>query len=190
MSTPATPAAEPGPRRRWLRRPTLAQAGTIVGLIGGIVGLVFVLKPGWKPTPTPDVGKVEISDVRVRQPVTFKRYLQRIKQPPGTMSREFLLRRGTMIEFHMHIEGFKGKALPLRWELNDAKTEELVGQNESVSLTPSTNDEGRKWFVWVPTPRTRGTYYVTVTLYQPRKGKVDVPLQDFDSPEFGGLAAT
>jgi hypothetical protein len=29
---------------------------------------------------------------------------------------------------------------------------------------------------------------VTVTIYQPRKGEVDVPLADFDTAEFRGTA--
>ena len=33
-------------------------------------------------------------------------------------------------------------------------------------------------------PKTRRSYYVTVTIYQPDG---DVPLQDFDSPRFRGL---
>jgi hypothetical protein len=184
--------AEPGEgpaRRRWLRVPSVGQTAALVGLVGSVVGLLFIFKPGWKPQAPQDVGMVEISAVRVRQPVTFRRYLQRLKLSGQGLGQEQLRRRGALIEFHMHIKGFRGKELPLRWELNDAGTEELVAQNESVSIKPSTNDEGRKWFVWVPTPQTRKTYYVTVTLYQPRKGKVDVPLQDFDSPQFKGLAA-
>lgn len=39
-------------------------------------------------------------------------------------------------------------------------------------------------------PPAGRTYYVTVTLYQPRKGDVDVPLADFDTPEFAGSAAS
>ena len=38
-------------------------------------------------------------------------------------------------------------------------------------------------------PKTRKRYYVTVSIYQPRKGEVDVPLEDFDTPTFRGLAA-
>lgn len=193
MSTQAesTPEAEGGtPRRRWLRVPSLGQAAALVGLVGGVVGLLFIFKPGWKPQPSPDVGTVEISAVRVREPVTFKRYLQRLQLPQQGLSRAQLRRLGALIEFHLHAQGFKSKELPLRWELNDAATDDLITEDESVSIKPSTNDEGRKWFVWVPTPKTKRTYYVTVTLYQPRNGKVEVPLQDFDSPQFHGLAAS
>jgi hypothetical protein len=177
----------------------VGQAAALVGLIGGIVGLVFVFKPGWKPQPPPDVGTLKITDSSVRQPVTFRRYLERIGQHPGDLTPEYLRRPGLLVEFDYVAEGFAGKRLPLRWELIDAKTNERVvvddptgddaGGNDAVGLTPSTNNEARKWFVWVPRPEAGRTYYVTVTLYQPRKGDVDVPLEDFDTPKFTGSGA-
>ena len=187
-STQPDAGGAPGaPEKRRLRLPTLAQAATAVGLIGGIVGLVFVFRPGWKPDSPVDVGKADITEVRVRQPVTFGRYLQRLKLPPGTLSEQQLRRLGVLIAFEAQISGFKGKELPLRWELNNAATGELVAADQAVSIVPSTNDEGRTWFVWAPTPKTNRKYYVTVTIYQPPKGDVDVPLEDFDSPPFSGL---
>ena len=179
----------PPPKRRF-RIPSVGQAGALVGLIAGIVGLLFIAFPGWRPQPPPDTGTVAVSDIRVRQPVTFGRYLRRLKLPAGTLSREQLDRRGVLIEFQAQIDGFKGKQLPLRWELNDAATNDAVDEDQAVTIVPSTNKEGRTWFVWAPAPETTGKYYVTVTIYQPPKGDVDVPLEAFDSPEFTGVAAT
>ena len=180
------PEAPPQPRF-W--RPSLAQASTLVGVIAGVVGLLFVFFPGCRPQASPDTGKIEVSDILVRQPVTFGRYLRRLRLPAGTLSEEQLRRRGILIEFHLQIEGFKGKELPLRWELNDAATNEAVDEDQAVTIEPSTNNEGRTWFVWAPAPETAGQYYVTVTIYQPPKGDVDVPLKTFDSPKFTGLSA-
>lgn len=44
--------------------------------------------------------------------------------------------------------------------------------------------------MWLPAPEAARTYYVTVTIYQPRKGDVDVPLAGFDTPEFVGPATS
>jgi hypothetical protein len=185
------PGEQAGPpaRKRWLRVPSLGQTAALVGVVGGIVGLVFVFRPGWKPQAPVDVGKADVTNVRVRQPVTFERYPQHLKLPPGTVSKEQLARSGVLITFHVQISGFKGKELPLRWELNDKATGALVSENDAVSLVPSTNDEGRVWFVWVPSPKRARDYYVTVTIYQPPKGGVDVPLQDFDTDTFRGVPA-
>ena len=184
----STEQPAPPPKRRF-RLPSLAQASTLVGVIAGVVGLVFVFFPGCRPLASPDVGKIEVSDIRVRQPVTFGRYLKRLKLPPGTLSEEHLRRPGVLIEFQAQIDGFKDKELPLRWELNDAATNDSVDEDQAVTIEPSTNSEGRTWFVWAPAPERTGKYYVTVTIYQPPKGDVDVPLEAFDSPEFTGVAA-
>jgi hypothetical protein len=49
---------------------------------------------------------------------------------------------------------------------------------DAVAITPSTNQEAANVV----------RLDVTVTIYQPRKGEVDVPLADFDTAEFRGTA--
>lgn len=173
----------------------VGQASAVVALIASVVGLLFVFKPGWKPEPPPDVGTLKIVESNVRQPVTFGRYLERVRVPPLDVTKAFRQRRGLLIEFDYEAEGFRGKRLPIQWELVDAKTNDRVvvddedqGGNDAVAITPSTNHEAAKWFVWVPAPEAGRRYYVTVTIYQPRKGDVDVPLADFDTAEFNGFA--
>ena len=207
MTTPADAAPAPeeptGPRKRnpiayflQKRNPLVyvGQAAGVVALIASVVGLLFVFKPGWKPEPPPDVGTLKIVDSSVRQPVTFGRYLERVHLPPMGITKAFRQRRGLLIEFDYEAAGFRGKRLPIQWELVDAKTNDRVGVdsdeggNGAVAIKPSTNMEAAKWFVWVPAPKAGRQYYVTVTIYQPRKGDVDVPLADFDTAEFSGTA--
>jgi hypothetical protein len=200
MTTPtdAAPAPEePKSRRRSLlayflqkRNPLVyvGQAAGVVALVASVVGLVFVFKPGWKPEPPPDVGTLKIVDSSVRQPVTFGRYLERLRLPPLDMTKAFLQRRGLLIEFDYQAEGFRGKRLPIQWELVNARSNDRVAGDDAVAIVPSTNNQAAKWFVWVPAPDAGRTYYVTVTIYQPRKGDVDVPLADFDTAEFPGSA--
>ena len=66
----------------------------MVASIASVVGLLFVFKPGWKPEPPPDVGTLKIVDSSVKQPVTFGRYLERVRLPPGDMTKAFRQRRG------------------------------------------------------------------------------------------------
>jgi hypothetical protein len=170
----------------------IGQIAGLIGVVSTVVGLVFVFKPGCRPQ---DVGTFEVvGEPRVIQPYTFRRYLQRLKLSEGTISQELLRKRGVLIEFHYEAAGLRGKRLPLRWEVSEAATNELVnesdrvGQVEAVAITPSTNEEEANWFVWAPTPKPRGMYYVTVTVYQPpRKNRADVPWHAFDSPKFPGL---
>ena len=91
-----------------------------------------------------------------------------------------------MIAFHYEITGLRRKRLPLRWELSDAATNDLVSSEDSAfTLIPSTNDEAGDWSVWVPAPKQGRNYYVTVTIYQPKGPPYE--LKHFDSPEFRSL---
>lgn len=190
MTTPANAAPQQAAAespKRGFRRPSLGQASALVGLVGGVVALVFIFKPGWKPQPVPDVTKATITDTRVVQPVTFKRYLQRQQLTiPTGLTGHFLARPGIMIAFHYEITGLRRKKLPLRWELSDATTNDLVASEDSAyTLIPSNNDDAGDWSVWVPAPKKGRNYYVTVTIYQPQGPPYE--LKHFDSPQFPGL---
>jgi hypothetical protein len=189
MTTPVdAPQADPkAPARRRLRRPSLGEASTAIGLIGGVLALVFVLKPGWQPRQSPDISKATVSDTRVVQPVRFRRYLEIQQLPiPSGMTRAFLRRRGTMVRFHYEIQGLGHKTLQLRWEVSNAAANDLVASSSSAyTLTPSNNDDAGDWSVWIPSLKKGHDYYVTVTIYQPQGPPYE--LKHFDSPNFRGL---
>jgi hypothetical protein len=171
----------PQTRRDWFA--LVGKLTALIGLVSGVVTLVFLFFPGLKPVHV-DQGTADISAINVQQPVTFRRFLQEMEEGTGSMSRQFLNRPGLLVSFHYQLDGFKGRNIPLRWELNDAATNDLVDQDQGVTIKPSTNSEGRDWYVWVPRPDKRRRYYITVTLYQPEKGLV--PLKHFDTKPFKG----
>jgi hypothetical protein len=181
-------------------RPSVGQAAAVVGLIGSVVGLVFLFKPDWRPQPSPVIRVVEVTAVGKPRPASYRRYLERLRLPAYDLTEQYLSRRGLLIDFRYEAEGFRGERLPIQWELVDAKTHERVMPpgadvadptwDDAVGIEPSTNDEAAEWFVWVPSPGARGTYYVTVTIYQPREGDVEIPLADFETPQFRGSTAT
>jgi hypothetical protein len=191
MTTPANTTGQaevtPVPKRR-LRRPSLGQASALVALVGGLVALVFIFKPGWKPQASPDVTKATISDTRVFQPFTFGRYLQRQQLSATGLTKSYLDRLGVMVTFHYEITGLRHKKLPLRWEISNAKTNALVSSMDSAyTIVPSNNDDAGDWSVWVPAPKKGHDYYVTVTIYQPQGPPYE--LKHFDSPNFPGLGS-
>jgi hypothetical protein len=177
--------ARPQNRRDWFA--LVGRLTALVGLISGVATLLFLFFPGLKPIHV-DVGTAAITDITVQQPVTFRRFLQEMELGPGTMSRKWLDRPGELVSFHYQLDGFKGRKIPLRWELNNAATNDLVAQDQGVTIKPSTNSEGRDWYVWVPQPPVRRSYYITVTLYQPEKQLV--PLKHFDTHAFTGGGST
>ena len=173
-------------RRRSVRRTTkellawIGQLAAAAALVSTLIGLVFVFRPGCKPQ---DVAKATISDVHVR-PMTFERYLALQGLARGNVSEAQLRRPGETVAFHYEITGLSGQHLPLRWVLSDNASSAPVAEYDGVTIVPSTNDDARDWYVWVPVPKTRRTYYVTVTIYQPQKQRV--PLKHFDTPPFSG----
>jgi hypothetical protein len=183
MTEAAKEAPEPKPggngRRKLVARPQtrrdwfglVGKLTALVGLVTAVVTLLFLFFPGLKPVHV-DVGTAAITDVSTLQPVTFHRYLQEVEAEEGTMSSAALKQPGVLVSFHYQLEGFGGRTIPLRWELSNAKTNNLVDQDQALSIKPSTNSEGRDWAVWVPQPKRQGKYYITVTLYQPEQQRV------------------
>lgn len=180
--------SEPPGKKRRLRRPTLVEAGALVALIGGIVGLVFRFAPGWEPQPPPTKVGATISDIDAVRPVTFRRFLQRQQLPISPdMTPEFLARRGVMVQFSYAIVGLSGKDLRLSWELSDSNTHDLVAAEQSAYLlTPSKNDDAGDWAVWIPAPKPGRTYYATVKIYKPKGPPYE--LKHFDTEDFPGFA--
>jgi hypothetical protein len=158
---------------------------SIAGLVAVIIPLVVFFRPGCKPQPAQDRGTGEIGTPQVISPVKYGSFLRKQELPAGNISEQLLNRIGVMVGFNYHVLGFGGKKLPLHWELDDANTNDLVAEDRRLLLTPSTNDESRTFFIWVPVPKTRRSYYVTGKLWQP--GGVTL-VGDFRTSPFPGLA--
>ncbi len=174
--------AEPKPKRSVSA--AIGLAATTVGLVGGIVSLVFVFRPGCQPQAPPDRAAAAISDVSVERGVTFGEYLRRLDYPRGSMSKDFLGRPGALVQFHFVISGFKGKELPLESQLINDDSHHLVSTTRNISIRPGTNAEEADWFVWTPLPKSRHRYHVVVTIEQPDG---NVRLRAFPTPSFRGL---
>jgi hypothetical protein len=192
MATEANDPA-PEPQREGRRPPTswtktwtafVAQAGALVGLIAGLLSLVFIARPGCQPQAPADFTSAAITDVRVERGVSFGQYLDRIDVSRGSLSDMYLGRRGALIQFHYAIRGFKGKSLPLQTELIDDNSHDRVGEPEAgVQIHTSTNADERDWYAWTSVP-AHGRYHAVVTIYEPG-GRV--PLRAFSTDQFTGL---
>ena len=180
-------AEQPPPKPRRLRRPTLTELGTFVGLVVAVVGLVYKFAPGCEPQPPPNVLRAEISDVRAKHPISFRRFLQHQQLPiPPDLTPQYLAQRGVMLTFHYEIVGLSHKDLPLAWDLSDAKTNEIVNSQQSAyELTPSRNDDAGDWAVWVPAPKPGRDYYVTVKIFKPEGPPYE--LKHFETETFPGF---
>jgi hypothetical protein len=160
--------ADETPRRRWASFGIVGQAAVVVGLIGGVVGLVFTFFPGLRPgsdeKPTADL---ELADVNGR--ATLREYLNAEGIPPGALSPAALKRLGVLAMIHYTSSGLGGKELPLVVSLTSRETGDVVCQHtyrvDAGSGAPLTF---RSWSPFPATPSTASdSYNLHVTLFPP-----------------------
>jgi hypothetical protein len=155
--------------------------GGVVTLVSGVLGLVFVLLPQLKPSPPPAHQAVKLSQANFDRHVTFAQYLQRQALPAGDLDAATLHQRGALLTVHYDIIGYKGKRLPLRWQLLDLRTGDQVGEDHAITITGTADQDEGDWMVWVPEPRRRGRYAIDVALLPPEPG---APLKTLRGPAF------
>jgi hypothetical protein len=186
-------AVEP-PRReagasRWKRpSPTalLALAGTIVALVSGIAGLVFLFNPDLKPSAEAARQAATLSNLRMKPNASFREYLARADLPATGFTEAQLARRGALLRFRVQITGFEGKRLILKWELFNDASGDQIDESKATTITPTTETNEANWAFWVPLPRQAGRYYAVVELKQQKTDSL-LALDTLETEPFPGL---
>jgi hypothetical protein len=155
------------------RRPLalrLAKAmAALVGFVGSLLAIIFLLWPSLKPEAPSPTRHVALSGLKLERPVTFGAYLKRIRQPPGGLEDAVLNERGALVSFDFVIEGYKNRPLPLTWQLIDARDGTVVDENPDIRLEPEVTKDSGTWRTWVPlSKRKRRRVFVLIELFQPR----------------------
>jgi hypothetical protein len=182
------------PRRadesRW-KRPTpsalLALAGTIIGIVSGIVGLVFLFKPDLQPSGEAAKEAATLSQLRMKPNASFREYLARVDLPASAYEERHLDRRGALLRFRVSITGFEGDRLILKWELFEAASGEQISESKATTITPTTETNEANWHFWVPLPRRAGEFYAVVELKQQKKHHL-LALDTLQTDPFSGLS--
>jgi hypothetical protein len=189
----SSPGSQPPRRSRasgW-KRPTLsallALAGTIIGLVSGIVGLVFLFNPDLKPSGEAAKQAATLSQLRLRPNVSFREYLARADLPTMGYTDAQLARRGALLRFRVQITGFENERLTLKWELFDAASGDEIDESQATTITPTTETNEANWPFWVPLPRRAGKVYAVVELKQQKKDYL-LALDDLETDPFPGLS--
>ena len=192
---PAPKLGRTGRVRTWLSElsTTVKAVGGVAVALAAILALVFVIKPDWKPTPTPDEGSATFSKPTLEQPVSYGQYLDRVEIPRDTSTAEELARPGVLAGVMVTIKGYKGQALPLRWYVLDLGTHEIVDQQSKRNLLEADRNEAPVvWPFWVPLPQGPGPFKLVLQIYPPnaKPGRPGVlPLSDAETDPFPGAPA-
>jgi hypothetical protein len=164
----------------------LALAGTIVALVSGIAGLVFLFEPDLKPTGEAAKQAATLSNLRVNPNASFRQYLARADLPATGFTDAQLTRRGALLRFRVQITGFEGKRLTLKWELYDAASGDQINESKATTITPTTETNEANWPFWVPLPRRAGKFYAVVELKQQKQNYL-LALDTLETDPFPGL---
>jgi hypothetical protein len=163
------------------------QAGVIVGLISGVVGLVFLFFPQFRPErqePNPNQS-ARVSGVVSNPRTTRGQFLDYSDQPKTGFTKEQLAIVGASAFARVEIVGYRGKTLTLERQLVDARTGDVIGQARDFTVTPPANSVTHRWWDWVPLRRGRGNYVMVIKLLDERE---EAAIACGQSPPFGGLS--
>lgn len=165
----------------------LKLVGTVVTVVSGIVGLVFLLLPQLKPEGPPQNQQANLSKPRVEPNISRAQYLRRTDDELAGFTKKELAVRGAFIELRVEIVGYKGKLLVLKWELIDASNGNQLHDERSDGFIAPANEGAVTQRLFVPLPRRPGTFFVRIELL--REGKYGpIPLASTRTERFPGLA--
>jgi TIR domain len=147
------------------RRLPGARAVGAVAAVVLVAAAVLVLGPLLKPQDAPATKAARLSNLTLDRDISFGQYLDRKELSRKPYEPAVLARRGAYVAFDFRVEGYRGKRLPLRWQLIDARTGDQLDQSRDIAITPAATTDQGSWDVWVPLPRGHKRFYVQVQLY-------------------------
>lgn len=163
----------------------IVRIGAVAGAIAAVAGLVFLFFPGLRPTThtCPEATEGQIRNVSVTG-ARYADYLGQAQIDPAGRSAALLETPGFIVDYEVSASGFRGKALPLRWSLVDAKTQTAVDdpslKNQlALTITPDRCTYHVGHPIWVR-PHSATRYYVELFLYDPG----EIQLDSARSPSF------
>ena len=169
----------------------VAHAATVVGLVSGVLALVFLVLPELQPQASeperpPARNFARLKELVVRPDVTRAEYLALADLPRSGFTPDQLARRGVFVLLRVSIDDFKGVPLTLRRELFDARSGRELRQESAITITPPTSKLERDWPDFVPLPERPGRFSVVVKLLASGE---QAPLATFKTKPLPGASA-
>jgi hypothetical protein len=156
--------------RRRLSFGIVGQTAVVVGLIGGVVGLVFTFFPGLRPSSGGGAKPAaDVAIASVNPKATLREYLNAERISAGGLSPAVLGRLGVLATIHYTSSGLGDKELPLVVSLTSSESGKVVCEHtyriDAGSGEPLTV---RSWSPFPATPGAEpGSYDLHVTLFRP-----------------------
>jgi hypothetical protein len=116
-----------GDERRSLSR-KLVRAGEVAFALATIIGLIVLVRDLAEPDAPSRRGEIRVTSIETRVRLgEFLRRKERLGRSVGQRSDipDFL--RGTVVEYRLSADGFRGETLTTRWSLYDLRQRRQVG---------------------------------------------------------------
>lgn len=160
----------------------VAAIGTILTVLTGAIGLVFLLAPALKPEPPPPKRSAKLGTVEFVPRLTMRQMLDRTDQSTQGLTQDELAARVVFLRYRFETVGYKGKELPVKTELIRANGDQ-VREERPFTIEPEANEDNGTWFTWTSLPRDRGRYRLLIQIFEPREL---VPIDELRSDFFRG----
>jgi hypothetical protein len=177
---------------RLRRSVSIAFLTALLALAAGAVGLLFDLKPEWRPDPR-TAQAASLESLTVDPEVTFGELLTRRGVTTKGRAECQLRIPGNLVYLGVELQGFKRRSVQLRFNTYDARTgARLRGVLRSLSSGSQSVDRlvgeapTDKWIspVWVAWPFRDGDFFVRFELFQARSGGGETLLDFADTKKF------
>ncbi|HET6172380.1 MAG TPA: hypothetical protein VFD90_07240 [Gaiellales bacterium] len=164
------------------------QASIILGLVTGIVGLIFLLFPGLRPGQ--DSGgatsqSASMSGIVTNGRTTQGQFLDYSDRSKLGYTKDQLALPGASAFVNVRLVGYRGKTLTFERQVVDSNGDVLPGTARDFKVTPPLQDVTHPWFDWIPLPPGTGSYAMVIKVMDV-DGKSAITCAESDA--FGGLA--
>ncbi len=152
-------------------------AGETAAAIGVILGLAFLLIPGWKPQDCRGDTRGEFTRIELERAVTRGGFLDLLHASKEGVPPERLKQPGKLVTFTLVTSNLTGKALTLRtWVLSEdgePVPDPTLRNQLAVTITPTDCQERHQDRIWSPLPQRSGRYKILLDITLPDGSPVD-----------------
>jgi len=162
------------------------QVGVVVGVIAGILGLVFLVFPQLKPERSSPAANqtASVSGLVVNPRTRRGQFLDYSDQSKLGFTKEQLRVVGASAFARVQLVGYRGRTLTLERQVVDARTGDVIGVARDFRVTPPADNVTHRWWDWTPLRPGRGSYIMVIKVLDDRQ---QAAIACGQTPAFGGL---
>jgi Divergent InlB B-repeat domain len=174
--------------RRRLRQVAVALGAAVALLLAALAAFVTVFPSTRPESAVCGTCSARFGQVALTPEVTYEEYLRRSGLPRDSAVRA-LDEVGVLVNYVLRLEG-KDETFPVTYQVVDANTGNIVGeQGEALRVRTEAEGEAQSLSLWVPRPKQRGLFRITLSVFRPGAPTGSQPLDTATTETFAGESA-